>query len=108
MTLGTCKGGAVRLGPPADTVAVAEGLETALSIATACPDLVVWSALSTSGMKALRLPEVVKTVFLCPDGDKEGRAAAEFAAERFLEEGRQVRMAEVPEGRDLNDLLNER
>jgi hypothetical protein len=105
MTLGRIKGGAVRFGPPAETVAVAEGIETALSIATACPGLVVWSALSTSGMKALVLPDSVLTVVLCPDGDPAGRGAARQAADRFLEEGRQVKLARAPAGADLNDVL---
>ena len=105
MSLGRVKGGAVRFGPPAVTVAVAEGIETALSVATACPGLVVWAALSTSGVKSLILPAAVKTVILCPDGDVEGAGAARQAADRFLEEGRQVRIAQAPAGADLNDVL---
>ena len=105
MMLGRCKGGAVRFGPPAETVAVAEGIETALSITTACPGLVVWAALSTSGMKGLVLPATVATVILCPDGDPKGAAAARQAADRFLEQGRQVKIAQAPAGADLNDVL---
>ena len=105
MTLGPCKGGAVRLGPAAETIAVAEGIETALPIATACPELSVWAALSTSGIKGLVLPAAVKTVILCPDGDPEGKEAARQAAGRFLEQGRQVKVAEAPAGADLNDVL---
>ena len=77
----------------------------ALSIATACPELSVWAALSTSGIKGLVLPATVKTVILCPDGDPEGREAARQAAGRFLEQGRQVKIAEAPAGADLNDVL---
>ncbi len=105
MTLGRCKGGAVRLGAAAETIAIAEGIETALSVASAGTGLVVWAALSTSGMKAIRLPDQVRTVILCPDGDAEGAAAAERAAERLLTEGRRVLIAPTPDGVDFNDVL---
>jgi hypothetical protein len=105
MTLGPVRGGAVRLGKAGPALAVAEGLETALSIATASPETPVWAALSTSGMRALVLPETVRTVILCPDGDPEGQAAAQHAADRFLDQGRKVLMARPPDGADLNDVL---
>ena len=60
---------------------------------------------STSGMKNLILPEAVRSVLLCPDGDPEGRRAADDAAARFLDEGRGVSIAPTPEGQDLNDVL---
>ena len=98
MMLGRCKGGAVRFGPPAETVAVAEGIETALSITTACPGLVVWAALSTSGMKGLVLLATVATVILCPDDDPEGEAASCGASlgSALIRTGCDVQPREIP------------
>jgi hypothetical protein len=106
MTLGPVRGGAVRLGPPADTIAVAEGIETALSVmqATGTP---TWAALSTSGLKALELPDTVREVIVCADGDAEGDHAATAAARRWQLQGRRVRLARPPPGKDFNDLLVE-
>ena len=56
-------------------------------------------------MKSLALPDTILTVVLCPDGDPAGKRAARQAADRFLEEGRQVKLARSPAGADLNDVL---
>jgi putative DNA primase/helicase len=102
--LGRCAGAAVRLARAAETLAVAEGIETALSIlqATKVP---TWAALSTSGLAALELPSIVETVIIVADGDPAGIAGAERAAARWHHEGRTVRIARPPTGRDANDLL---
>ncbi len=104
MTLGPIGGGAVRFGPAAQRLAVAEGIETALSIAQACPDLSVWSGISTSLMRRLLLPPQVREVVLCVDGDEAGDKAARHLAERFASEGRAARIAPAPDGQDYNDL----
>jgi hypothetical protein len=106
MTLGPVRGGAVRLGPPAETIAVAEGIETTLSVmqATGTP---AWAALSTSGLRALELPDTVREVIVCADGDAEGDHAATEAARRWQMQGRRVRIARAPPGKDFNDLLLE-
>ena len=105
MMLGRCVGGAVRLGPAGARLAVAEGLETALSVALACPDMSVWAALSTSGMRGLILPPEVREVTFCCDGDDPGSEAARAAAQRFVREGRSVKICSAPAGRDFNDVL---
>ncbi len=105
MMLGRCTGGAVRLGPPGPLLAVAEGIETAISIAQACPHLRVWAALSTSGLRTLILPPGVDEVILCPDGDEPGEQAARIAAKGFLYDGFKVQIARPPEGADFNDIL---
>jgi Toprim domain len=68
--LGPAKGGAVRFGPAAETIGVAEGIETALAIrelvAGAFP---IWATLSTSGMASLCLPPCVREVRIFPDSD---------------------------------------
>jgi putative DNA primase/helicase len=103
--LGPTRGGAVRFARPAERLAVAEGIETALSIAQACPDLAVWAALSTAGLRALELPAIVREVIICADNDEPGRNAAEAAAKRFSGERRRVRVARPGTTNDFNDLL---
>jgi hypothetical protein len=106
-SLGPVAGGAVRLAAAAKTLAVAEGIETALSIFQAI-GIPTWAALSTSGLRGLILPPIVETVFIGADNDANGagQAAAEAAAERWLTEGREVRIAMPAEvGDDFNDVL---
>jgi putative DNA primase/helicase len=83
---------------------VGEGIETCLAVmqATRHP---AWAALSTSGLQMLRLPAEVRNVIVLADGDAPGEAAARIAAQRWKHEGRAVRIARPPRGRDFNDLL---
>jgi putative DNA primase/helicase len=107
MMLGPCVGCAVRFAKPASVIAIAEGIETALSIAQACPHLAVWAALSAPGIRALQLPEVVQELIICADNDPNGTGerAAKAAAMRFVNEGRKVRIALPTNANDFNDLL---
>jgi putative DNA primase/helicase len=104
MMLGPCRGGAVRLGSAGDRLMIAEGIETALSAmqATGNP---AWAAPSTSGLRALDVPDAVREVIVLADGDEPGEGAARDCAWRWKREGRQVRIARPPEGTDFNDLL---
>ena len=104
MMLGPCAGGAVRLAAADDELILAEGLETALSIlqATGKP---TWATLSTSGLKAVRLPSELKAVTIAADGDEPGEQAAQEAGRRFMTEGRTVKIARPPQGMDFNDML---
>jgi putative DNA primase/helicase len=104
MMLGPCRGGAVRLGLPDDVLMVGEGIETCLAAirATGHP---AWAALSTSGLRSLNLPDVVRDVIVLADGDDPGEAAARGCAWRWKREGRRVRIARPPQGMDCNDML---
>lgn len=104
MMLGPCAGGAVRLGPAARRLLVGEGIETSLAAmqATGIP---AWAALSTSGLRSLILPSVVREVVIAADGDGPGIEAAEAAARRWTAEGRTCRIARPPEGSDFADVL---
>jgi hypothetical protein len=105
--LGSCAGNAVWFAKPASTLAIAEGLETALSVAQSCPTLTVWATLSTSGMKALILPDIVRMVIITADADPPGEQAALAAAQRFMHEGREVKIARPSQqGQDFNDVIN--
>ena len=64
-----------------------------------------WAALSTSGLRALDLPDDVRDVIVLADGDDPGEAAARDAALRWKREGRRVRIDRPPRGTDFNDLL---
>lgn len=122
--LGPCAGGAVRLWPAERKIAVAEGLETALSywllIGRKYP---VWPVLSTSGMVNFQIPFEVDLLEIACDGDAPlrkhngefkpsipaGRKAAESLRTRALEEGVGCVIAsEPPPGLDWNDLWLER
>ncbi len=104
MMLGPCRGGAVRLGALRDVLMVGEGIETCLAAmqATGRP---AWAALSTSGLRALDLPQDAREVIVLADGDDPGEAAARDCAHRWKREGRSVRIARPPRGCDFNDLL---
>jgi putative DNA primase/helicase len=106
-SLGPVSGGAVRLAPAAETLLVGEGIETCLAAmqATAQP---AWAALSTSGMAALLLPAEVRSVIILADYDCSGAGerAARTAAQRWLAEGRRIRIAMPPgPGTDFADVL---
>ncbi len=104
MMLGPCRGGAVRLGEPADLLMVGEGIESCLAAmqTTGNP---AWAALSTSGLKALNLPETAREVIVLADGDDAGEAAARDCALRWQREGRRVRIARPPRDQDFSDML---
>lgn len=118
-TLGTFVGGCIRLwrgasrkplaqAPFGEHVALCEGIEDGLSVALACPELRVLSAVSIANMANLALPPAVTTVTLCADNDGDNphaRKALDKAVRRFVAEGRTVRIARSPVGKDVNDLL---
>jgi putative DNA primase/helicase len=107
--LGRAAGGAVRLAPAAETLLVGEGIETSLAAmqATARP---AWAALSAPGVKRLILPRDARDVVIAVDRDHSGTGerSARAAAQRWVSEGRRVRLI-IPNriGADINDLLRE-
>jgi len=104
MMLGPCRGGAVMLAPPEATLLVGEGIETCLSVMQQTR-LPAWAALSTSGLKALELPAIVREVIVLADGDESGEAAAVAAGGRWRRQGLSVRISRPPPGMDFNDVL---
>jgi hypothetical protein len=107
--------GETGLPPPAaakqgliDTLCVCEGVEDGLSIALARPDLRVWAAGSLGNLAHIRLPECCDRVIVAADNDW-GKPQAEAALNRALEalvlQGREVRVARSPIGKDMNDAL---
>ena len=89
---------------------VCEGIETGLSLLSGLLDrpAAVWAALSTSGMRALHLPENPAELVVAADRDANGAgmAAAEALAERAQALGWAVWIWLPPEGqKDWNDAL---
>ena len=118
-SLGTVAGGSIRLwrgasgrslkdALPGETVVIGEGIETCLSVALACPELRVLAAVSLGNLSAVALPPAITTVVLAADNDGAGTPAAEAlqrAVDRFAGEGRAVRIARSPVGKDFNDCI---
>ena len=107
LMLGATAGGAVRLTESRGSLVVTEGIETALSLACGLlrAPATIWAALSTSGVRSLRLPRDAGRLIIASDGDTAGRAAANVLAERAQAEGWQVSLLDAPDGRDWNDVL---
>lgn len=102
---GAVGGGSVQLGPVPDhgELAVAEGIETALSY-RALTGLTTWATLSTSGLLRLEVPRQVKRLVIAADGDPAGIKAARDLAERASRRCECVVMPS-PDGSDWNDEL---
>ncbi len=115
MMVGPCRGGAVRLAPAADKMAIAEGLETALTIQQET-GLPTWAALSTSGLTGLIVPDGAVKISIYADHDKSRRpdgsefnpgleAAQKAAAQwRCLEKEVEIFMPPEPKT-DFNDVM---
>lgn len=102
---GTVHGGAVQLAPvePGGGLAVAEGIETALSFA-ALHQQGCWACLSTSGMAALELPARIGRLYVAADGDEAGLTAARILAAKARRQCEAV-VLWPGEGLDWNDAL---
>lgn len=107
MMLGPCRGGAVRLTEAQGPLVVAEGIETALTLACGMlrQPARIWAALSTSGVAGLDLPPEPGQLIIAPDGDDAGQNAANRLAERADAIGWSVSLLPAPEGKDWNDVL---
>ena len=104
--LGRIRGGAVWLTKPAERLAVAEGIETALAIVQACPGLAVCSALSTGNMTVFEPPPWAREIIFCADADPAGLTAAAEAGKRMKARGLKSIVAMPPKiMADFNDML---
>ena len=112
--LGLMKEGAVFIqrGVSPGTLWVAEGVETALSVAKAQPGAAVLASLSVSQLKGIPVGPDIQKVVICADNDgsqSKTKQAILSAVEHHLSEGRQVFIA-MPYGSqkcDFNDLLKQ-
>ena len=88
-----------------EQLAVAEGIETALSVMqlTRLPTV---AALSAAGMQSLRWPAQVRRLSIAADTDEAGLKAATRLLERALRAGLQAQLKIPAKGKnDFNDLL---
>jgi len=108
--LGRTAGGAVRLAEGASRLVVSEGIESGLSLLCGLLDgpVTLWAALSTSGLRGLKLPPDPSRLTIACDGDTPGREAAHALAQRAHSLGWQVTILDPATGRDFNDVLQER
>jgi putative DNA primase/helicase len=88
---GATNGGAIQLYAPDETLAVTEGIETALAVRCAT-GLPVWATYSAGGMARLIVPPEVRLVVICADHDPTGIKAARELARRLLAEQRRVKI----------------
>jgi len=106
MTLGPVGGFAVHLAPASRTLAISEGIETALSVmqSTGIPS---WSAISAGGMRQLVLPPLplASEILIAADADAVGLKSANDTAMKLSLEGRSVRICTPPQGKDFNDVI---
>jgi Toprim domain len=108
LTLGQLRHGGVWLTPVAkigEELAVAEGIETALSVMqiTKLPTV---AALSAAGMRSLRWPPQVRRLWIAADHDNAGLMAAESLLGRALRADLQAHIKVPVKGKnDFNDLL---
>ena len=96
------------------TVWIAEGVETALSVAKAVPGDTVMASLSISQFKNMPVSDTTQTVIICADNDppsSQGKKNIVDAVSHYLSLGKQVFVTvppEIPEEikkYDFNDLL---
>lgn len=106
--LGAVKGGAVRLTGARGPLVVAEGIETALSLASGIlrGPAIIWAALSTSGIPGLRLLNIPGCLIVATDGDDAGKSAGQALADRAANLGWDATLFSAPEGYDWNDVLS--
>jgi len=108
LTLGQLRHGGVWLTPVetiGEQLAVAEGIETALSVMqiTKLPTV---AALSAAGMRSLRWPSQVQQLWIAADNDEAGLRAAEVLLGRALSAGLLAHIKVPTRGKnDFNDLL---
>lgn len=102
---GAVTGASAQLGPAGADLAVAEGIETALSFAH-LHGLPTWAALSTAGLRTFDPPATVRRLTIAADGDDAGAEAAEDLARRCARRC-DVAIVPAPSGSDWNDVLRE-
>jgi putative DNA primase/helicase len=102
-------GGAIRLGPVAEWIGIAEGIETALA-ASQLFNVPVWSCISTAGIESFTPPDGVRTLTIFADNDTNhaGLAAAYQAAHRLAMQGMTVEVCAPPIVGDWLDYLNDK
>nr|WP_246708103.1 toprim domain-containing protein [Bartonella sp. HY038] len=106
--LGRVAGGAVHLTNIASNrLIICEGIETGLSLncGMLSKPANIWVALSTSGMKAINLPDQLGELIIAFDGDKAGLKAGKALIDKARGLGWTIKTMMPPQGQDFNDVL---
>lgn len=109
----TITGCAIRFGEPHEVLALAEGIETALSVVVVT-GLPCWACICAHGLEAVEIPDGVREVLIFADKDRSqtGMRAALSLQTRLNAQGFAVRIVTIQEeiletekSIDFNDLL---
>src|SRR5262249_44108977 len=116
-SFGSYAGGAIRLtrgasgkawgrGPEGEEVAIAEGIEDALTFAVARPDMRTAAAVSGSNMRGLKLPaQLGRVILIAQNEGPNSKTDWDKTAEAFRAQGRPTRILRPPVFvKDLNEL----
>lgn len=101
----TIQGGCIKLWPDEElghTLGLAEGLETALSLAHAVQPS--WSCVDAGHLECFPVLAGVTQIYIAADNDPAGIKAATACAQRWHQAGRLVEVSQQDEN-DINDLL---
>lgn len=99
------QGGVIRLWPDSlidGQLGIAEGIETALSLAHAC--LPMWSVIDAGHMGKFPVLDYINSLVIAQDRDPAGERGALACANRWYASGKQVRISQQLEN-DVNDIL---
>jgi phage/plasmid primase-like uncharacterized protein len=105
MSLGPVKGHSVHIGEGRNVLALAEGVETALSFMQlyGAP---TWATLSSANLPNIVIPNEYTEIIIAADHDPVGLAAAEKLRQQLVLQRRKVRILKPKtEGQDFNDVL---
>jgi hypothetical protein len=102
MSLGAMGRGAVRLAPASETIAIAEGIETALS-AMQLLEVPVWCSLGDGRLGKIALPPEVGRVVVIADIGSEARAYE--ARDIYRRQGREADVLFPSAGKDFNEVI---
>lgn len=109
----TITGCAIRFGEPHDVLALAEGIETALSVVVAT-GLPCWACICAHGLEVVEIPDGVREVLIFADKDRSctGERSAQELCRRLQAQGIEAAIETVPlnipraeKGIDWNDVL---
>lgn len=105
LTLGRPMASAVKLWRVGRCLALAEGVETAMS-AKLLLGIPVWATLGAERLHRIRIPDRVRHIVLLPDRDRAGLVAARRACATYEAMGKHVRVQWPWDGfKDWNDVL---
>jgi putative DNA primase/helicase len=103
LVTGARKGGAIRLAPASNRLALCEGIEDALTIIQTT-DWPCWAFICAGNVP--ELPASIREVLICADNDAAGLESVKRLSRIYMSEGRCVRVAYPPKPhKDFNEAL---